>query len=78
VQLSGSFWILTLKQVMFGSHQAHEDHMRTLDRIIATRGGADKLGLNGLLEKLYSWFVQLSSLLCSLLLIHTGEITSEP
>jgi hypothetical protein len=43
-------------QVLFGLHKAYEEHMKGLDRIVALRGGADKLGLNRLLEKQVKWY----------------------
>lgn len=31
--------------------------MKGLDRVIEIRGGADKLGMDGLLERLFNWYL---------------------
>ena len=46
---------LICNQVPFGHREAHEAHMKGLDRIIAARGGVDQLGLDRLLKIMVSW-----------------------
>lgn len=44
------------EQILFGHYEDLETHLKGVERIVAVRGGVDKLGHGGVLRIMVSWY----------------------